>query len=372
MKRKNDSRDTKKTRQRKDSPVRQAAEPVIKVASRVLSLLPGQPPPRFTTSTMAAHGSYKTVWNINENPNMLLISFRPVEGFHDARQAQIIRENFDEQRVLEEIKLYYELGNARMCPRIPYAYVNYEAISLNEFLRSGQITIGTQFIIEKFDCHRDILSYFMHRGTFDAVRFFRELRMFFSRLVTKGYYNRDIKLANLCYQRDLGFVMIDMDFVSQVISDSEEHCISFMILLVYMTTESHVPIRLDQTGVTKEQYADMFAFFIEHTRGRYNPIEMICHYSTKYVALDYDRARHRGVGLEYLKEYLDTLDGTSSPTAIRQMTRQELPTPFVPVHKFNDFGWILAVAILGAAKYYLGGTRKKKKSIYYVTSQKNT
>jgi hypothetical protein len=306
---------------------------------------PSIPEISFTKGSLLARAVYKSVWSVRETPDVVILMFD--------------QKAMEPDRILNELKLYSELGKLGLSPKILYVY-HHRLQSFDEFVQSPVIDKNTEFMVERHQCGDDGLDSFKLPRGFDGTRYFKELNPFLFKLQSHGYYNLDSKSENLCYQS--GFSMIDLDYVRP---SSDPHDAIYMIFLVFITLRNAIGpqhVSIQQTGISSRQYDRMLEYV--HTTSmddKVNRVERICFYAYGYHGVSLDDEIAKGSrGVDYLKQYKNALFHPGQMAEILKESSNHMKLHDPP--KSYMFGYVLAAAFVAAYAYTRGGyTRKKRK-----------
>jgi len=177
---------------------------------------------------------------------------------------------FKEENVFFEIQKYEELKLSGFCPLILCIFENDHSheMTVTDFLNkyeSDPIPSTLYIIMEKYNCSTDALQFFYEKEVFNSHRFFTELRDFLTRLVEFGYYSLDMKIENICYDRQKGFVIIDLDpKFFKLISHPEfdAYYVNYMLFQTYILLSHKINAHFDDLNITENEYRNMMRFIL--------------------------------------------------------------------------------------------------------------
>lgn len=228
--------------------------------------------------------------------------------------------------VYNEFVLYSELGEKDHSPKIHGVITNDgKQTSLRKFITDNTtVENNTKFIIEKNDCDKLIMKYFLN-----YTIFFQNLSAFFVEIVNSGYYNTDIKIPNLCIDpKTLIFKMIDLDpkFMKQLTVEERtpeinKHYINYMIYQVYifLTVGSKQKIHISKTGIdtdviNRPNFYKMIDFiYIKNNQNThkstdtFDPLFMLFWYSKQYYNNNYRNRNHIFNDSKDIANFFDSL-----------------------------------------------------------------
>ncbi len=196
------------------------------------------------------HGTSKKAYNIKiNNNNSGMFQILPSE-YNDGELmiVHFIDSRFDD--IYSELNNYYIVGDDTVKIKYVSAEINgfKEQYTLSNFLTTFKDKIAdygsVYYLVEKGVCGYDFVA-----GNYEDekhIQMFKEMYDVFERVVEKGWFNIDMKVANMCKLKGK-YKMIDFDsnfFIHTDPDISKKSYIDYMLFMIYLNLKLFNKIRI--------------------------------------------------------------------------------------------------------------------------------
>ncbi len=238
-------------------------------------------------------GAHKILHKADESPNNGV--FKVPKNFYKDVAILNVR-SVKPDNIYKELNLYRDFGLQNISPKVYQVKLKgvKEPVSLLNFISNYQVDkIPPEYLlVEESICGEKILDFYGSK----YLEMFSKLREFLEKKIvgTNGYVNTDIKLENLCIDKNGEFKMIDLDpnFIQEIEVQndqiSNEDYVNYMLFQVYCLLCRRGKLDLNfkdifaicKTKNIVEMISKLKNFFIVKNRSeRTHPLNNLLYYS---------------------------------------------------------------------------------------------